>query len=55
LPPAKEAAPLFKGALDKLPVAVLHQDGRRYTDSLVVLRLEDFSNHLSNYLKGGVA
>ena len=35
----------------QLPVAVLHQDGRRYADSLVVLRLEDFSN----YLKGGAA
>ncbi len=30
----------------QLPVAVLHQDGRRYAESLVVLRLEDFSNYL---------
>jgi hypothetical protein len=28
----------------QLPVAILHQDGRRYIDSLVVLRLKDFSN-----------
>ncbi len=30
----------------QLPVAVLHQDARRYAESLVVLRLEDFSNYL---------
>ncbi len=30
----------------QLPVAVLHQDGRRYADSLVVLRLRDFSDYL---------
>ncbi len=30
----------------QLSVAVLHQDGRRYAESLVVLRLEDFSNYL---------
>ncbi len=29
----------------QLPIAVLHQDGQRYTDSLVVLRLEDFSKY----------
>jgi len=29
-----------------LPVAVLQDVGRCYTDSLVVLRLEDFSNYL---------
>lgn len=28
----------------QLPVAVLHQDGQRYADSLVVLRLKDFCN-----------
>ena len=28
----------------QLPVVILHQDGRRYIDSLVVLRLKDFSN-----------
>ena len=33
----------------KLPVAVLHQDGRRYADALVVVRLSDFAN----YSKGG--
>ena len=30
----------------RLPVVVLHQDGQRYTGSLVVLRLENFSKHL---------
>ena len=30
----------------RLPVVVLHQDGQRYTASLVVLRLEDFSKYL---------
>jgi hypothetical protein len=30
----------------QLPVAVLHQDGRRYTDCLVILRLEDMANYL---------
>ena len=32
----------------RLPVAVLHQDRKPYTDALVVVRLEDFAN----YLKG---
>jgi hypothetical protein len=27
---------------EQLPVVVLHQDGRRYTECLVVLRLKDF-------------
>ncbi len=35
----------------QLPVVALHQDGRRYADSLVVLRFEDFSDHL----KGSVS
>ena len=35
----------------QLPVAVLHQDGRKYRDSLVVLRLRDFAG----YLKEGSA
>ena len=30
----------------QLPVAVLHQDGRRYQDALVVLRLKDFDKRL---------
>ena len=30
----------------QLPVVVLHQDGRRYADSLVVRRLRDFSGYL---------
>jgi carbamoylphosphate synthase large subunit len=30
----------------RLPVVVLHQDGQRYTGSLVILRLEDFSKYL---------
>ncbi len=30
----------------QLPVTVLHEDGRRYADSLVVLRLEDFVRRL---------
>jgi hypothetical protein len=34
----------------QLPMAVLHQDGRRYTESLVVVRLEGFVGHL---MKGG--
>ncbi len=33
------------------PVAVLHQDGTRYTDALVVIRLEDFAD----YVKGSAA
>ena len=35
----------------QLPIAVLHQDGRKYRDSLVVLRLRDFAG----YLKEGSA
>ena len=35
----------------ELPVAVLHQDGKRYTDALVVIRLEDFAD----YVKGSAA
>jgi hypothetical protein len=31
----------------QLPMAVLHQDGCRYVDSLVVLRLKDFSHYLT--------
>jgi hypothetical protein len=31
----------------RLPIAVLHQDGQRYPDSLVVLRLRDFSKYLN--------
>ena len=34
----------------QLPVAVLHQDRRRYADCLVVLRLKDFVG----YVNGGV-
>lgn len=30
----------------RLPVAVLHQDRKPYRDALVVVRLEDFVNHL---------
>jgi hypothetical protein len=30
----------------QLPVAVLHQDGNRYRDALVVLRLKDFDKRL---------
>ena len=30
----------------QLPVAVLHQDGRRYQDALVVIRLKDFDKRL---------
>ena len=30
----------------QLPIAVLHQDGRRYQDALVVLRLKDFYKRL---------
>ena len=30
----------------QLPVAVLHQDERRYQDALVVLRLKDFVKRL---------
>ncbi len=30
----------------RLPIMVLHQDGQRYSSSLVVLRLEDFSKYL---------
>ncbi len=33
----------------KVPVVVLHQDRAPYAESLVVLRLEDFTS----YLKGG--
>ena len=33
----------------RLPVVVLHQDRALYAESLVVLRLEDFTS----YLKGG--
>jgi hypothetical protein len=33
----------------QLPVAVLHQDSRRYRDCLVVLRLKDFAKY---YTKG---
>ena len=35
----------------QLPVAVLHHDGRRYADCLVVLRLKDFVS----YARGGAA
>jgi hypothetical protein len=35
----------------ELPVAVLHQDGKRYTDALVVIRLKDFAD----YVKGSAA
>jgi hypothetical protein len=31
----------------RLPMVVLHQDGQRYTGSLVVLRLEGFSKYLN--------
>ncbi len=30
----------------QLPVAVLHQDGHKYRDSLVVCRLRDFGGYL---------
>ena len=30
----------------QLPVAVLHQDGRKYRDSFVVLRLRNFAGYL---------
>jgi len=30
----------------QLPVVVLHQDGGKYRDSFVVLRLRDFAGHL---------
>ena len=30
----------------QLPIVVLHEDGRRYADSLVVLRLADFKRRL---------
>jgi len=30
----------------QLPIAVLHQDHRPYPESLVVMRLEDFSDYL---------
>lgn len=30
----------------QLPIAVLHQDGRRYRDALVGLRLKDFDKRL---------
>ena len=30
----------------QLPVAVLHQDGRKYRDSFVVCRLRDFAEYL---------
>ena len=30
----------------RLPIAVLHQDGQRYSSSLVVLRLKDFAKYL---------
>jgi hypothetical protein len=30
----------------QLPVAVLHQDGRKYRDSLMVCRLGDFAGYL---------
>ncbi len=30
----------------RLPVAILHQDRKPYRDALVVVRLEDFANHL---------
>ncbi len=30
----------------QMPVAVLHQDGRRYRDSLVICRLGDFAEHM---------
>jgi hypothetical protein len=30
----------------QLPIIVLHEDGQRYSSSLVVLRLEDFSKFL---------
>ena len=32
----------------QLPVAVLHQDGRKYGDSFVVCRLKDFAWHLKD-------
>ena len=35
----------------ELPVAVLHQDGKRYTEALVVIRLVDFAD----YVKGSAA
>ncbi len=35
----------------QLPIAVLHHDGRRYADCLVVLRLKDFVS----YVRGGAA
>jgi len=35
----------------KMPVVVLHEDRTPYTESLVVLRLNDFAD----YLKGGTA
>ena len=36
----------------QLPVVVLHQDGCRYVDSLVVLRLEDFVSYLEKKRDG---
>jgi hypothetical protein len=30
----------------ELPVAVLHQDGKRHTEALVVIRLEDFADYM---------
>ena len=37
----------------QLPVAVLHQDGRRYRDALVVVRLKDFDKRLGCECFGG--
>jgi hypothetical protein len=32
---------------EQLPVAILHQDGCRYADCLVIVRLKEFSNYLN--------
>ncbi len=41
--PAQAEAPARK---PQLPIVVLHEDERRYADSLVVLRLADFKRRL---------
>ncbi len=36
----------------QLPIAVIHQDGARYRDALVVMRLRDFEKRLSCQCSG---
>ncbi len=33
----------------RLPVAVLHEDGKRYADALVVLRAKNFAQYLTEF------